>query len=449
MQELHCIILAAGMGTRMQSSMPKVMHKCAGLSLLGHVLTMTHTLKAANVIVVNGPDTPKIAEEAITILPDVKIAIQESRNGTGHAVGMALPYLKTSKGTTVVLYGDVPLVQKTTLKTLLNSVTDEQPVSVLGFNAENPFGYGRLVEDAKNGLSAIIEEKDANAAQRAITLCNSGIIAIDNQLLQALQPKIGNDNAAKEYYLTDLVSLAVEAGHRVGCTVCDDEAEVLGVNTRVQLAQIETIMQDRLRKEAMENGATLIDPETVYFSHDTKVGRDVVIEPNCYFGPNVKIADNVTIKGFCHFENTEIRDNAVIGPYARLRPGTNIGEGAKVGNFVETKNAKVAKGAKINHLSYVGDSIIGEGANIGAGTITCNYDGFNKNTTEIGAGAFIGSNSSLIAPVKIGAGAYIGTASVVSRKVSENALYLARPEAVEKENWAKRFRNAHMRKKSK
>ncbi|MGI9481647.1 MAG: DapH/DapD/GlmU-related protein, partial [Hyphomicrobiales bacterium] len=307
----------------------------------------------------------------------------------------------------------------------------------LGFNAQNPTGYGRLLVDPNNGLLAIREEADASEEEKAIRLCNSGVMAFDGALLAGLIDSLDNKNAKGEYYLTDTVKTAHDSGRPVLVVECD-ESEVLGVNSREQLAAAEAVIQQRLRKEALAGGATLIIPETVYFSHDTKLGRDVTVEPNVFFGEGVEVGDNVHIKAFCHLEGTILEDGAEIGPHARLRPGTRIGQGAKIGNFVEVKNTDFGAGAKANHLSYVGDSTVGEMANIGAGTITCNYDGFKKSKTHIGANAFIGSNSSLVAPVSIGAGAYVGSSSVITRDVPEDALALTRAAHKEISGWASR-----------
>ena len=448
MTKTACIILAAGKGTRMKSDHPKVMHKVAGRSLLGHVISAANATGAEQHCVVCGPDMAEVEQESKTFAPEAKIALQTDRLGTGHAVSMARPALEGFNGTILILYGDVPLIQPSTLEKLADMVSESMPLAVLGFSAVNPKGYGRLLCDNEGYLEAIREERDASDEERQIDLCNSGIMAVKAQTLWPLLERIDNNNANKEYYLTDIVALTVSDGKKVGVAVCS-EAEVAGINDRVQLAAMEQVFQLYLRTTAMENGATLIAPQTVFFSADTKIGRDVIIEPNVFFGPGVEIDDEVIVHGFCHLTETKIGKKAVIGPYARLRPGADLRAGCKVGNFVEVKKATIHEGAKVNHLSYIGDASVGEKANIGAGTITCNYDGFDKAKTVIGEGAFIGSNSSLIAPVEIGAGAYVGSATVVSGKVPDNALALARAKQEIKPGWAERFRVAKSRKSKK
>jgi bifunctional UDP-N-acetylglucosamine pyrophosphorylase/glucosamine-1-phosphate N-acetyltransferase len=448
MTNIACIVLAAGKGTRMKSNLPKVLHQIAGRSLLGHVLTTANAIGASSHCVIAGPDMQSVENETLAHAPHADIAIQKDRNGTGHAVKMAKPALKEFDGKILILYGDVPLTRPQTLQELLEVVTDEMPLAVLGFKADNPTGYGRLVTGPDGSLTAIREELDADEAEKQIDLCNSGIMAVKAKQLWPLLDQITNDNANGEYYLTDIVGLMVAGGNKVGVAVCA-ETEVAGINDRRQLAGMEAVFQQHKRQQAMVNGATLIAPETVFFSADTKIGRDVIIEPNVFFGPGVEIADNATIYSFCHLSETKIGQGALIGPFARLRPGTVLAENTKVGNFVEIKKSAIAKGAKVNHLSYIGDSTIGAKANIGAGTITCNYDGFNKHKTTIGEDAFIGSNSSLIAPVEIGDGAYVGSATVVTKSVPADALALARANQTNKDNWAARFRAAKMRKSNK
>ncbi|VAV90906.1 N-acetylglucosamine-1-phosphate uridyltransferase / Glucosamine-1-phosphate N-acetyltransferase [hydrothermal vent metagenome] len=445
MTKTACIVLAAGKGTRMKSDLPKVMHKVAGRSLLAHVLTAANETGALQHCVVSGPDMPEMEREVDLFSKNARIVLQTERLGTGHAVSMAKDALAGFSGTILILYGDVPLIQAQTLQKLISMVSDEMPLAVLGFTAANPKGYGRLLCDDKGYLMAIREELDASQEERKVDLCNSGIMAVAADDLWPLLDSIGNDNANGEFYLTDIVGLTVAGGKNVGVAVCS-ESEVAGINDRQQLAAMEQVFQNKLRQQAMENGATLIAPETVFLSADTKIGRDVVIEPNVFMAPGVEIADSVVVHGFCHLADTRIGKGAVIGPFARLRPGTDLQANSKVGNFVEIKNATIHEGAKVNHLSYVGDATVGKSANIGAGTITCNYDGFGKSHTSIGAGAFIGSNSSLIAPVKIGAGAYVGSASVVTKDVPENALALARAIQENKPGWAERFRAAKTRK---
>ncbi len=439
MNSIAIIVLAAGKGTRMRSAAPKVLHRAAGRSLLGHVLTAAAALSPVRAIVVNGPGQADVADEALAHFPAASIVTQKERLGTGHAVSIALPALKKFSGTVMVLYGDTPLLSVETLQGLAAQVNAKTPFAVLGFEAANPTGYGRLLRNAAGSLTGIREELDASKKEKAIRLCNSGVIALDAGLLAKLLPLVGNKNAKGEYYLTDLVALAVKAKKRVALSVCP-EAEVLGVNTRAQLAEVEAHFQQRLRARAMEGGATLVAPETVYFCADTVVGCDVVIEPHVVFGPKVVIGDNVQIRAFSHIEGAKIAAGATIGPFARLRPGADIAADAHIGNFVEIKKSRVEKGAKVNHLSYIGDARVGAKANIGAGTITCNYDGFAKHVTDIGAGAFIGSNSSLVAPVRIGDGAYVGSGSVITKDVPDNALALERGTQTIREGWAARFR---------
>ena len=439
MTELALVVLAAGMGTRMKSAIPKVLHKIAGRSMLGHVLHAGRALGARQSVVVLGPDMGSVQKEASGIISDCKFAEQRDRLGTGHAVSMAKDALADFKGVVLVLYGDAPLVKARTLQALIEQLQGKTKMVVLGFEAENPNGYGRLITKAKQILD-IREELDCNPRERKIKLCNSGVIAIDNALLWRVIPLLTNKNAKGEYYLTDLVKLANKAKANVALAVCD-EMEVAGVNDRSQLSVLERQFQREARRDAMLAGATLIDPDTVYFSADTKLGKDVVIEPNVFFGPGVVVGDNVEIHTNSHLEGATIAAGAKIGPFARLRPGAEIGENAHIGNFVEVKKAVIGKGAKANHLTYIGDAIVGAGSNIGAGTITCNYDGFEKHLTDIGENVFVGSNTSLVAPVKIGAGVNIAASSVITRDVPADALALTRPELQIKEGWAKRYRD--------
>ena len=438
MTELAVIVLAAGMGTRMKSTLPKVLHKAAGRSLLGHVLHAARNIDASTVVVVHGPGHDNVKTASCGVLPDCLFAEQTERKGTGHAVMMAEDALKTFNGTILILYGDVPLIQPETLTALLAALDAEHPMAVLGFNAANPFGYGRLLKQGGT-VTAIREQKDATEAERGITLCNSGIIAIAAKQLWPILKQLTPANAQGEYYLTDVVELMAKAGHPCALSLCD-EAEVAGVNDRLQLSIIEAEFQRRLRRSAMLDGATLLAPETVYFSADTKIGKDVIIEPNVFFGPNVTIGDEVEILASSHLEGATVAKGARIGPFARLRPGAEIGENAHVGNYVEIKKAKLGKGAKVNHLTYIGDAIIGAGSNIGAGTITCNYDGYEKHLTDIGENVFVGSNTALVAPLKIGAGANIAAGSVITADVPADALAMSRAPFTIKEGWARRYR---------
>jgi bifunctional UDP-N-acetylglucosamine pyrophosphorylase/glucosamine-1-phosphate N-acetyltransferase len=436
------IVLAAGMGTRMKSAVPKVLHKAGGRSMLGHVLSAVNDLEPERVVVVVSPDADAVSTEARKHCGIAAIAAQAERLGTAHAASMARNELDGFSGTVVVCFGDVPLIQSATLNHLVAKVDDVSAIAVLGFEAANPHGYGRLVRNRDGALVAIREELDASDEERRITLCNSGVVAARAKVFWDLLSKISNDNAQGEYYLTDIVELANSAGHRVCHAECPEE-EVQGVNDRVQLAEIEAKLQARYRRKAMLGGATLVAPETVFLSHDTIIGRDVTIGPNVVFLPGVSIGDGSQILGFCHLEGAEVGNGCAVGPYARLRPGTRLQAGSKAGNFVEIKNAVLEDGAKVNHLTYIGDARVGEKANVGAGTITCNYDGYNKHHTDIGAGAFIGSNSSLVAPVKIGDGAYVGSGSVVTKDVSPDALAVARGRQEERPGWAARYRAAN------
>lgn len=440
MNNIAIIVLAAGKGTRMKSDLPKVLHKAAGRSLLGHVLHAARELSPNRAVVICGPDMEDVATEARSVFPDVAIAVQTERKGTAHAVSMARDALSGFSGTVLILYGDVPLIEASSLEDLEGAVTPENPLAVLGFEAEDPHGYGRLIREGALHVSAIREELDASYEERRITLCNSGIISIDNELLWSLLPQIGNDNAKGEYYLTDLVELAASAGKMCALAICP-EREVAGVNDRTQLAAIEARLQESYRRRHMLNGATLVAPETVFFSADTEIGRDVIIEPNVVFGPGVRIGDRVEVLAFSHIEGATVGEGARIGPYARLRPGAEIGEDAHIGNFVEVKKAQIGKGAKANHLTYIGDAKVGPKSNIGAGTITCNYDGFEKHLTDIGADVFVGSNTALVAPVKIGDGASIGAGSVVTQDVPADSLAVARPDLTIRDGWAARYRS--------
>jgi bifunctional UDP-N-acetylglucosamine pyrophosphorylase/glucosamine-1-phosphate N-acetyltransferase len=432
----QAIVLAAGKGTRMKSDRPKVLHRLAGAPMLGYVLRAAAASGIPRANLVIGPGMELVSEAGQAFDPRLQVFVQKEQLGTGDAVKAAGPAFDGNTGPVIVLYGDTPLLRAETLKAVLGKLLAGADIVVVGFEAKNPTGYGRLLFDKEGRLAGIREEKDASTAERALTLCNSGITGFrSGALLGELLHRIGNDNANGEYYLTDAVALARGRDLQARVVLSNPE-EVLGVNSRAELAVAEGIMQRRLRNAAMTNGATLVAPETVFFSFDTAIGRDVLIEPNVIIGPGVTIEDGVTIRGFCHIEQASIGEGATIGPFARLRPGVALEKSAHVGNFVEIKNATVAEGAKVNHLTYIGDASIGAKANIGAGTITCNYDGFAKHRTEIGAGAFIGSNSSLVAPVKIGDGAYVGSGSVITKDVSPDALAVTRAQQQERADWA-------------
>ncbi len=439
MSDLAIIVLAAGKGIRMKSALPKVMHKAAGRSLLAHVLHAARALKPAKTVVVADPDKEGIAAEAKSIIPAAAIVMQKERLGTANAVAMAKPALGDFSGTVLILYADAPLIQPETVKSLAATVSAKNPMAVLGFEAANPEGYGRVLRNAKRGVVAIREELDASPKEKSIYLCNSGILAVRSALLWRLLPKIGKANAKGEYYLTDLVSLAVAEGVRIGLSECP-ECEVLGVNDRVQLAAIEDHLQSRLRRQHMLNGVTLAAPDTVFFCADTAIGQDVRIGPHVVFGPGVIVDDNAEILAFSHIEGAHIGAGARVGPYARLRPGAEIGRDAHIGNFVEVKKAVIGEGAKANHLSYIGDAKVGANTNIGAGTITCNYDGYEKHLTEIGENVFVGSNTAFIAPVKVNDGANIAAGSIITKEVPADSLAITRASLQIHDGWAAKYR---------
>ncbi len=422
----------------MKSEKPKVLHHVANRSLLGHVLATLTEAGATEVAVVIGPDREDVEKEALSRLPEARIFVQRERLGTGHAVLSARAALSDRLDDVIVAYADTPLVTVETFAKLRAPLAEGAAVVVMAFEARDPTGYGRLVM-AGDQLLAIREHKDASEAERAITLCNGGLMAIRGDVALSLLERIGNHNAKGEYYLTDIVEIAREAGHRTAVAVVPEE-EVHGVNDRAQLAAAERMIQERLRQAAMTAGVTLVAPETVFLSHDTRLGQDVIVEPNVVFGPGVTVEPGAVIHSFSHLEKTRIASGAEIGPFARLRPGAVIGPKAKVGNFVELKNTELGVGAKVNHLTYLGDTRVGAATNIGAGTITCNYDGYSKYKTEIGEGAFIGSNSSLVAPLTIGDGAFVGSSSVITEDVPSDALALGRSRQVVKEGWAAEFR---------
>ncbi len=437
------IVLAAGEGTRMRSSLPKVLHRVAGRSLVSHVLAAASVARGDRIAVVIGPDHHRVADDVALISPDTETFVQKERRGTAHAVLAARAAIEAGADDVLIAFGDTPLMTPQTFARLRAALQDGSALVVLGFRAADPTGYGRLVMDGQK-LVAIREQADATETERAITLCNAGVMAFAGQTALNIIERIGNDNSKGEYYLTDAVAIANDLGLRA--TVIEtDEDEVRGINTKAQLAEAETVMQNRLRQAALDAGVTMTAPETVYLSADTTFGADVTIEPFVVIGPGVTIADGATIRSFSHLEGARVGKKASVGPYARLRPGTVMGEGARIGNFVETKAAEFDAGVKVNHLTYIGDAHIGANANIGAGTITCNYDGFNKHKTDIGAGAFVGSNSSLVAPLKIGAGAYVGSGSVITRDVPADALAVERGEQSIRQGWAKRYREMKAR----
>lgn len=430
------IILAAGQGTRMKSKLHKVLHPIAGRPMLLHLIASLAELTPERQVVVVGAGREQV--EAAVAGHDVTIAVQDKQLGTGHAVRQAHDALAGFVGDVLILYGDVPLVRAATMQAMLDRLNrgDDPRAVVLGFRPHDPAAYGRIVADGQGIIEKMVEYKDASEAERAVTLCNSGLMAVRSTDLFVLLDQIGNENAAGEYYLPDIVMLPGQTS----AVVETDPLEVAGVNSRAELAGVEAAWQAQRRAAAMRDGVTLVAPETVFFAHDTVLARDVTVAPHVVFGPGVTVEEDVVIHAFSHLEGAVVRRGAEIGPYARLRPGADIGAKAKVGNFVEIKKATLGEGAKANHLSYIGDASVGAGANIGAGTITCNYDGFLKYRTEIGAGAFIGSNSALVAPVTIGDGAIVGAGSVVTRDVETDALALARGTQEALPGWAKRFR---------
>lgn len=430
---LHILILAAGQGTRMKSARPKVMHELAGLPMVGHVIKTAESLKPHCITVVVSPKQEEIA----TFAKPHKTAVQKKQLGTADAVKAGLAEIKAKTGKLLVLYGDGPLYTKQTLSKFLNTFEkSDAGLSFLGMHAKDPTGYGRMVTEGKE-LTKIVEEKDASTLVKKIDLCWTGVMCADIKKVRDWLPKIKNNNAAKEYYLTSLPEIADKTIY----SVCSEE-ESLGANTRNELAVLEAKIQERLRSQAMTNGATLIDPTSVTFSHDTKIGQDVVIEPNVFFGAGVVIDDNVHIKGFSHIEQAHVKSGAVVGPYARLRPGTVLEQDSKIGNFVEVKNTTIGKGSKVNHLSYIGDTKVGSDSNIGAGTITCNYDGFDKHKSTIGDGVFVGSNSTLISPITLSDGSYIAAGSVITNDVSKDSLAFGRSRQAEKKGWAKTYRQS-------
>ncbi len=432
---MAAVILAAGKGTRMKSDLPKVLHEIAGRSMLHHVLSTVSSLSPKSTVVVVGPDMSQVADAAT----GATIAIQQEALGTGHAVLSARQALAGFEGTVFILFADTPLVTAQTFQAMRTLRENGAGIVVLGFRPDDPAAYGRLITDEGGALEAIVEFKDATPEQAAVRLCNAGLMAVDGRILFELLDRVSNDNAKGEYYLTDIVSLA--RAQSITCGVMEAPAdEVMGVNSRVQLAEAEAVYQKRRRDQAMEDGVTLLDPSTVYFSADTVLGQDVTVGQNVVFGPGVMVEDRVTIKAFSHLEGAHVAQGATVGPFVRLRPGTDIGADVHVGNFVEIKNAIVEPGAKINHLSYVGDAFVGARTNIGAGTITCNYDGFNKYLTVMEEDVFIGSNTSLVAPVRIGKGANTGAGSVISQDIAPDGLGVTRSAQRQLDGAAARYR---------
>jgi len=446
-EPLAVIVLAAGQGTRMKSSLHKVLHPIAGRPMLLHLLASVGELAPQRQVVVVGAGRAQV-EKAVAGR-GVDIAVQAEQLGTGHAVAQARDALAGFQGDVLILYGDVPLVRAGTMRAMIERLhaADAPACVVLGFRPDDAAAYGRIVAGPDGRIEKMVEYKDASAAERAVDLCNSGLMAVRAADLFALLARVRNDNAASEYYLPDIVMLASGDG-RASAVVETGAAEVAGVNSRAELAAVEASWQAARRAEMMRDGVSLVAPETVFFAHDTALARDVTVEPNVVFGPGVTVEEGAVIHAFCHLEGAHVGPGVAIGPYARLRPGAVLAENVRIGNFVEIKNARLGKGAKANHLSYVGDARVGEGVNIGAGTITCNYDGYFKHETVIGDRAFIGSNSALIAPVRIGRDAIVAAGSAVSRDVADGELRLVRAEQLVKPGWADRFHDAMRKRKA-
>jgi bifunctional UDP-N-acetylglucosamine pyrophosphorylase/glucosamine-1-phosphate N-acetyltransferase len=442
---IAAIVLAAGKGTRMKSQRHKVLHAIGGKPMIEHLLAEVDRIGAERTVVVVGEAREQVESH---LGARVAYAAQDRQLGTGHAVMQAKAALSGFEGDVLIMYGDVPFVRAETMMSMLKRLhaEDAPAVVVLGFKPWDPLHYGRVIaEDGR--ILKMVEYKDATEEERRCPLCNSGLMAVRGDILFNLLGEVKNDNAQGEFYLPDIVNVAIAADVPTAVVVTPDPDEVAGINSRAELADAERRFQQARRAEAMANGATLIAPETVFFSHDTVLGQDVLVEPNVIFGPGVTAADNVRIRAFSHLEGATLAEGVEIGPYARLRPGAVLETGSKVGNFVEIKNATLGEGAKANHLTYLGDATIGARANIGAGTITCNYDGYFKHQTVIGPGAFIGSNSALVAPVRIGADAIVAAGSTVSRDVSDGELRMVRAEQLVKPGWADRFHDAMKKKK--
>ena len=432
------IILAAGEGTRMKSSLPKVLHKIAGLPLVCHVVRQVQSIGKSDIAVVVGRGADEVSSAVKEFSKTANIYLQKERLGTAHAVLSAREMLSKNYDDVLIVFGDTPLIEAKSLERARDELAHGADIVVMGFITENPSGYGRLIE--KDGkLQAIVEEKDATTEQKKIKFCNGGVMALNGKLALSLLEQIKNENAKKEYYLTDIVKIGVLRELDVRAISVPFE-NIIGVNTRVELSEAEALWQKRKARELMLSGVTMLRPETVYFSYDTEIDRDVVIEPNVFFGLHVKVETGVVIHGFSHLEGAIVRAQSEIGPYARLRPGAILEHSSKVGNFCEIKNARIGEGAKVNHLTYIGDAVVGGHTNIGAGTITCNYDGFNKWKTIIGENAFIGSNSALVAPVEIGDGAYVASGSVITDEVPPNSVAFGRARQINKEGHANALR---------
>lgn len=440
MTKRAAVILAAGQGTRMRSSLPKVLHPVGGRAMVDWSVALAKDVGCEKIIVVCSPAGTAVQDHVSATLGNEAIAIQDPPLGTGHAVLSAKDALRDFEGELVVLYGDTPLIPASAVNDLFAELEQGASVGVLGFEAADPGAYGRLITDVDDNLEAIIEAKEASPQELEVSFCNSGVMAATSKTMFELLAKVTNENAKGEYYLTDIVALARASGGACRAVACD-EADVLGVNSRVELAQAEAAFQSKKRQDLLLAGVTMTAPETVFFSHDTVIENDVSLEPNVVFGPGVTLRSGAKVRAFSHLEGADVASGCEIGPYVRLRPGAILEKGAKVGNFVEVKNTRMGPGAKANHLAYLGDGDVGAGANIGAGTIFCNYDGFLKYQTKVGAKAFVGSNSSLVAPVSIGDGAYVGSGSVITKDVEPDSLAVARGRQIQKSGWATSFRD--------
>ena len=436
MKPCALVILAAGQGTRMNSDQAKVLHQIGSAPLVAHAIHAGTSLDPARIVIVTGHEAAAVEAAVAAHSAEAVCVRQEEQLGTGHAVLQAADALEGFSGDVIVLYGDTPFIRPETLQAMRAARADRDIV-MLGFEAADPGRYGRLIMDGDR-LTHIVEAKDATPAELEIALCNSGLLCADAAMLMRLLAEVGNDNASGEYYLTDVPQIAATKGLSATAVTCR-EAETLGINTRAELADAERLFQAALRAEMQENGATMVAPETVFFALDTWIGRDVVIEPHVVFGPGVTVENDVTIRAFSHLEGCHLGARATVGPYARLRPGAEIGNDARIGNFVEVKAAEIGQGAKVNHLSYIGDAAIGARSNIGAGTITCNYDGVFKHRTDIGADVFVGSNTMLVAPVTLGDGAMTGSGSVITKDVPAGDLAIGRAKQANKQGLGARL----------
>lgn len=441
------IVLAAGQGTRMKSALPKVLHPLGGAPLFAHAVRSGQCLSPERTVLVTDAESDAVPAAASTLGLEIEVAVQAEQLGTGHAVLQAEQALRGFSGDAVVLYGDTPLIREGTLKRMKSARESGHDIVILGFEAADPGRYGRIVLDGSE-LKRIVEFRDATDSERAITLCNSGIVMADAKQLFELCGSLSNENASSEYYLTDIVERGRDRGLAATAVICD-EVETLGINTRAQLARAEAAFQDRARTNAMDEGVTMVAPETVFLSYDTQLGQDCVLEPNVVLGPGVTVEAHATIRAFSHLEGTYVGRGAVVGPFARLRPGTMLSSGAKVGNFVEIKNASLGDGAKANHLAYIGDASVGPETNIGAGTVTCNYNGVEKHRTEIGARAFIGSDTMLVAPVRVGDDAMTGSGSVITKDVPDGALAIARASQSTRPGAARRLMELYRKSRDK